>query len=154
MSVVAVAISSCIRAVSATAVVDFSKLLTCDFKEADGTFLESTNWGARDAVTPWNAIDTSSTLGITAWNSNSLFAGDKETFFDSSTTRLINIPTGRTDGFVIYRPHGWKHPLSTSRRRELASRLEDEIWVRGKVFVLSPGEVSVVCDVEMVGADG
>lgn len=108
VSVVAVAISSCIRAVSATAVVDFSKLLTCDFKEADGTFLESTNWGARDAVTSrslWNAIDTSSTLGITAWNSNSLFAGDKETF-DSSTTRLINIPTGRTDGFVIYATAG------------------------------------------------
>lgn len=105
---VSVAISSSIRAVSATAVVDFSKLLTCDFKEADGTFLESTNWGARDAVTSrslWNAIDTSSTLGITAWNSDSLFAGDKETF-DSSTTRLINIPTGRTAGFVIYATAG------------------------------------------------
>lgn len=105
---VSVAISSCIRAVSATAVVDFSKLLTCDFKEADGTFLESTNWGARDAVTSrylWNDVESSDTLGKRAWNSDSLFAGDKETF-DSSTTRLINIPTGRTDGFVIYATAG------------------------------------------------
>ena len=108
MSVAAISISSCIRSVSAAAVADFSKLLTCDFKEADGTFLESTNWGARDAVTSrhlWNAVESSDTLGKRAWNSNSLFAGEKETF-DSSTTRLINVPTGRTDGFVMYATAG------------------------------------------------
>lgn len=108
VSVAAISISSCIRSVSAAAVVDFSKLLTCDFKEADGTFLESTNWGARDAVTSrhlWNAVESSDTLGKRAWNSNSLFAGEKETF-DSSTTRLINVPTGRTDGFVMYATAG------------------------------------------------
>lgn len=106
--VAAISISSCIRSVSAAAAVDFSKLLTCDFKEADGTFLESTSWGARDAVTSrylWNDVESSDTLGKRAWNSNSLFAGDKETF-DSSTTRLINVPTGRTDGFVMYATAG------------------------------------------------